>query len=88
MRDTAKDSWTYRSEEFPWQELKDKARIFCNDFSDERLSKIPYEECTLELNIYCEEGLRFESVIPQELLRLADRFSAAIHMGRYGQELT
>ncbi len=88
VRDTAKDSWTYRSEGFPWQELKDKARIFCNDFSDERLSEIPYEECTLELNIYCEEGLRFESVIPQELLRLADRFSAAIHMGRYGQELT
>jgi len=81
------DTWIYRTEAFPVCELNERASTFYNGLSDKRLAEdVPFEKCSLELNIYGADGISFESAIPAGLLRLASELSAQIWVGRYAED--
>lgn len=81
------DTWIYRTEAFPVRELNENVRTFCNGLSDRRLAEdVPFEKCSLDLNIYGADGISFESAMPVGLLRLASELSAQIWAGRYAEE--
>lgn len=81
------DTWIYRTEAFPVCELNERASAFYNGLSDKRLAEdVPFEKCSLDLNIYGADGILFESAMPAGLLRLASELSAQIWVGRYAED--